>query len=70
MEYRFKKCKKCLHPIRIVDIHGKTIDTRCYYQIDTMKEWWDEEDCAHFFEPKVQVTSERGEYLASKKNTK
>lgn len=60
--YPFEKCKKCINPIRLVDIHGKTIGRRCYYQLDSMKEWWDKEDCEHFFEPKTQ-TSVLGEAL-------
>lgn len=55
--FPFDKCKKCLHPVRLVDIHGKTIGRKCWFQIDTMKEWWDKEDCEHFFEPKDEKTS-------------
>lgn len=51
-KYPFEKCKLCEHPVRLVDTHGKTIGRRCYFQLDTMKEAWDEEDCQHFFEPK------------------
>lgn len=63
IDFPFEKCKKCTNPVRIVDIHGKTIGRKCYYQLDTMKEWWDEDDCEHFFEPKNVKISELGEAL-------
>lgn len=62
-KYPFEKCKLCEHPVRLVDTHGKTIGRRCYFQLDTMKEAWDEEDCQHFFEPKNQQTSVLGQAL-------
>ena len=63
IDFPFEKCKICANPVRLVDIHGKTIGRKCYYQLDTMKEWWDKDDCEHFFEPKNVKTSELSEAL-------
>lgn len=67
IDFPFEKCKRCTNPVRLVDIHGKTIGRRCYYQLDTMKEWWDKDDCDHFFEPKNAKTSELGDALQHSK---
>lgn len=51
---RFEKCRHCEHDMRLLDHKGRTMTHICYFQWDTCSHDWNEEDCDHFFEPRMK----------------